>query len=614
MKNLLFRSVAAFSLLALGHQACAQVVPLVQNVIDRQLEQVHEQVLERAVEQAQNQTLERTVDQVQTQVVDRTVEQVQSQAAERVVEQTTAVVDSLAVDRVTQQQVDNVQNQALEQVQNVVEQAQAQVAEQAQAQIERVQNQVDRAQQQVEQVQSQVIQLPAQTIERAQQAVIAVLPEVAAQVDGGTAVDVAAQVDSSGAVDVAAQVDSSAAVDVAGQVEADADPVLDDTAASAQQRQIVNNIDGTQAFVDITLEPGVRAVEFEWIMVVTPEQRARLDDEAAELLDYLTNTEPFALTEGELLTFTVPPDLDANDAIVDLVPDNMRELIDRNHIYDMQDDDSGSAPHGADASLLPLPMPAVCSEPLSIGMIDSAVDASHPVFGKRQSAIHGRSFVDTTLAQPAGHGTAVAGLFVGSDIHAEVARLRPLLPRASIFSAAVFHEQEGTRQGATVVRILEALDWLVSEQDVRVINMSLAGPPNRLLAQAVTAATAKGRVIVAAAGNEGPYAPERYPAAYADAIGVTAVGRDSAVFRFANQGEYIDYAALGVDVPTALDHGDIGPGSGTSLAAPIVSAFLACALAQNPDTAAALAALDKRVVDLGAPGPDPVYGRGLLHP
>jgi subtilisin family serine protease len=130
----------------------------------------------------------------------------------------------------------------------------------------------------------------------------------------------------------------------------------------------------------------------------------------------------------------------------------------------------------------------------------------------------------------------------------------------------------------------------------------------------VTAVTAKGKVIVAAAGNEGPYGPARYPAAYAEAIGVTAVARDSVVFRFANQGEHIDYAALGVDVPTALQDGSVGPGSGTSLAAPVVSAFIACAMARDDDPLHALAALDSKARDLGAPGADPVYGRGLLHP
>jgi subtilisin family serine protease len=162
--------------------------------------------------------------------------------------------------------------------------------------------------------------------------------------------------------------------------------------------------------------------------------------------------------------------------------------------------------------------------------------------------------------------------------------------------------------------VLGALDWLLAQEGVRVVNMSLAGPPNRLLARAVAAATAQGKVIVAAAGNDGPFGPVRYPAAYDEAIGVTAVARDKGIFRFANQGPHIDYAALGVDVPTALRDGGFGPASGTSLAAPVISAFIACELARHGELHRAMAALDVRVLDLGVPGRDPVFGSGLLHP
>lgn len=91
------------------------------------------------------------------------------------------------------------------------------------------------------------------------------------------------------------------------------------------------------AFVAIAVEPGVRAVQFEWIMLVTSEERARLDAEASALLAYLTSTTPLALLDGvELLTFTVPPDLDADASILQLVPESLRDRIDRNHVYEAE--------------------------------------------------------------------------------------------------------------------------------------------------------------------------------------------------------------------------------------------------------------------------------------
>jgi hypothetical protein len=71
---------------------------------------------------------------------------------------------------------------------------------------------------------------------------------------------------------------------------------------------------------------------------------------------------------------------------------------------------------------------------------------------------------------------------------------------------------------------------------------------------------------------------------------------------------------LGVNVPTALRDGGFGPESGTSLAAPVISAFIACELARHGELGRALEALDSRAMDLGTPGRDPVYGGGLLHP
>lgn len=602
--------------------AAAQAVPglgnSVQNVIERQVE--------RQVEQAQNSAIERAAGQAQNSVLERVVEQAQNSAIERTVEQAAATAGELVQQRAETAQAELVRNQTLErvqgqvvsQVENQVERAQSLAADQAQTQLERVQAQVqgaqnriermqaqvDSAQSQIQQVQAQIERLPAQAAERAQQRM-----PVAGQIDAGVVQNIA---------DAAAN-----AVSAANPMQTI--PTVPDASAAgivgAQAAEATTLVPAPQprAFVEITLEPGVRAIESEWIMVVTPEERARLDTEAAELLRYLTDAEPFVLTDGEMLTFTVPPDLDANDAILELVPDTMRELIDRNHVYDTQaqvDDSTARATvkKTKKKSRLELPMPAVCDEPVALGMIDSGIDTAHPAFAESRMQIHQRSFVDAAVAQPPAHGTAVAGMLVGRDDSGQSgALLRPLLPAGKLYSAAVFHEQENA-QGATVMRVLAALDWLLQQPDVKVINMSLAGPPNRLLARALTAAAARGRVVVAAVGNDGPYGPVRYPAAYDDAIGVTAVARNRDVFRFANHGEHIDYAALGVDVPTARGDGGFGTETGTSLAAPVVAAFIACALTQHVDPAEALAALDERVRDLGERGPDAVYGRGLLHP
>jgi minor extracellular protease Epr len=263
-------------------------------------------------------------------------------------------------------------------------------------------------------------------------------------------------------------------------------------------------------------------------------------------------------------------------------------------------------------TMLTLPMSSVCNRAVSVGMIDSAVRADHPAFapGGRRTPLVTRAFIDRNLVQPAGHGTAVAGVMVG---HTQ--GLQPLLPNATLYSASVIYAQDAYNQWATVLNLMQALDWLISIEELHVINISMTGPPNRLLARGVAAAQRRGKVIVAAAGNDGPFAPALYPAAYEGVITATAVAVDTSVYRWANQGEHVDFAALGVSVVTARGDGTVGAESGTSMATPIISAFFACEMAaQNGDAARALDRLRARATDLGAPGRDPVFGHGLLHP
>jgi minor extracellular protease Epr len=359
-------------------------------------------------------------------------------------------------------------------------------------------------------------------------------------------------------------------------------------------------------FVEVTVETNVRVIEREWIMLVTESQRSQLQTDAPQLMRFLTQTSNLAVLESYLLKFSVPPDLDADGALLALVPESMRTLMDRNHVYALQD--GSETARGGEAQALTLPMSPVCANPVSVGIIDSAIAAAHPAFAHHQAIISHR-FINQEIAQPEGHGTAIASLLIGQG-----PGLNPLLPQGTLYSAAVVYSHGEYHQGTTAMHILQALDWLLA-QDVGVINMSLTGPANRLLEQGINAAISRGKVIVAAAGNEGPHAPAAYPSAYEGVITATAVSSDRSIYRWANQGTHIDFASLGVSVTTARSDGSFGRESGTSMATPVVSAFLACALsAGHKSVAQALDELRAVAVDLGAPGRDPVFGYGLLHP
>jgi hypothetical protein len=124
----------------------------------------------------------------------------------------------------------------------------------------------------------------------------------------------------------------------------------------------------------------------------------------------------------------------------------------------------------------------------------------------------------------------------------------------------------------------------------------------------------QGFILVAAVGNEGPRGAPQYPAAYEHVVGVTAVDVDNRVYRYANQGSYVDFAARGVDARVANGAGEVDTVSGTSYASPIIAAKLS-RYVDRPDRAqadAAIKALAAEARDLGAPGRDPVYGYGLI--
>src|SRR6185437_14064087 len=150
--------------------------------------------------------------------------------------------------------------------------------------------------------------------------------------------------------------------------------------------------------------------------------------------------------------------------------------------------------------------------------------------------------------------------------------------------------------------LVDALAWMAGE-GVPVINISLVGPDNPVLARAVQAMIARGHVLVAAVGNDGPAAPPLFPAAYPGVIGVSGVDAHDRVLPEAASGEQVAFCASGV----------VGHGRnllrGTSFASPIV-AHLASGLLDAPRPGAAAQASQSLVGDARALGPR--CGHGLL--
>lgn len=364
-------------------------------------------------------------------------------------------------------------------------------------------------------------------------------------------------------------------------------------------RRTLQSTTGEALFVEVTLPNGDPVIEREWLVLATADLQTTLRALGANVVD----EKKLSALGMTLLRFRVPEQLDSREQLEKHLPAHIHGSLSRHFVYRAQASTKEAEPRHSDAQLQQAKW---CDAEVKIGMVDTKIMADHAAFAHQP--ITQKTFTDARLEQPVAHGTAVAGLLVGRSKH-----YASLLPNARLYNGAVFYRQDALHQGAALMPLLEALNWL-AEAQVKVINVSLTGPNSPLFAQAVKQLANKGVVLVAAAGNNGPLAPAVYPAAYEDVIGVTAVAADQSIYRWANHGDYIEFASLGVRITTARRDGNTGFESGTSMAAPVVAAAAACWLENN--SGASLAALRSflqgSAEDLGETGHDSVFGHGLI--
>ena len=304
-----------------------------------------------------------------------------------------------------------------------------------------------------------------------------------------------------------------------------------------------------------------------------------------------------------LLDFARPAGVSDEVAVNDMQMMSPSALVGLDNIYSAQSKiDEVSRVSGREYANLLLEWPEQgCPAMTAVGIIDGYLSDRMP--GLNASRIVSHDFARRNSVESE-HAETVASLISGPG------RLRDVM----IYSAGVVGQSENGQFGSGTKELLLAFDWL-RKQDVRVVNVSLTGPYNPLLENVVDLLVADGMVIVAAVGNEGPEAPPRYPAAFDGVIAVTAIDADQNVFGSAIQGSHVEYAAPGVDVliQTGQDSGRYV--SGTSFAAPFVTALIAADEARSfeGDTETVRNFLQRNVFDLGASGPDPVFGHGLVR-
>jgi hypothetical protein len=244
-----------------------------------------------------------------------------------------------------------------------------------------------------------------------------------------------------------------------------------------------------------------------------------------------------------------------------------------------------------------------------IAVIDSGIDTGHP---RLQQRVAEHADVTGTGWTPDVHGTLVAGVIAADD--AADGAPGGIAPSATLvgIKACVAVSRTSAQARCWSSTLARGIDAAV-ERKVRVMNVSVGGPADRLLSRMVDAASAQGIAVVSAAGNDGPSGKPSYPAAFDSAIAVTAVDVAGRLYQRATHGAFIDLAAPGVDILSTGPGGRDQLFSGTSAATAYAAGAVALLLERGRlGTADLRSLLGSTARDLGDAGPDPQFGDGLL--
>lgn len=220
---------------------------------------------------------------------------------------------------------------------------------------------------------------------------------------------------------------------------------------------------------------------------------------------------------------------------------------------------------------------------VKVCIIDSGIDYSSNIdVCDSFNFVEAYSEKNPIFSDLSGHGTAVAGILASDSTKNDDVyefdnkylkkltseKINGVNPYVKLYSAEVLDENNVT----TVEQMIKGIEWAI-ERDVNIINISCGlEKDSKKLYEAIKKAYNKGILIIAAAGDGETI---QYPAKYEEVMAVGAVKCDATLMKSSPKGKEIEVVAPGEDVTTYGSFGILTNASGTSMAAPHVSALAA---------------------------------------
>lgn len=221
---------------------------------------------------------------------------------------------------------------------------------------------------------------------------------------------------------------------------------------------------------------------------------------------------------------------------------------------------------------------------VTVAVIDSAVQANHPDLAGQ--VVKSEDFVGGADPKGERHGTAVAGIIAAKADNG--VGIVGVAPQAHLMALRACWQVSKDSTLCNSLSLARALHFAITER-ADIINLSLSGPPDKLLDKLLDVALARGIVVVTAWDRAA--ADGGFPASHG---GVIAVSDDAGV------PAKHTLSAPGHDVPSSVPGGQWDVVTGSSFAAAHVSGFYALLRELRPGAIPGKGDMDVMLTRVGA--------------